>query len=633
MDDSGLHQPDRRQGTWGWLTPSAVAWLLYGTVLTLVVPVLPPVVATNLLGLAQLVACLLVVVGLARLSLNQRRPPRVRRALLLLASAFAMLALGNVVIAVGSDPARLVLGNLMFVGVYPLAVGGLLLVPRVRRGRSARTRHALDVAASTIGFTMLVVVLVVEPARNADVFGALLGLRLAQAFGDVLLLVAAVVVMESRPVGVPRRALGFAALAAAITAVADLSTAALTAHGSYRAGSWSDLGFVWGLVAAGLCVSEWRRVSVPSERRSSRGAHPLGVLTLVATVLGFGALVAASRGLPWFPYQLLAVAAAAVAVLTLTRAVVAAVDNRHLLAQLMRSADQLERQRGYYHALVHSTADVILALDADGRVREVSGSVLPALGRTVEQTIGWTLADVLSSTPRDDVQQALALAARQPGEAVTATGRVRHADGRLCSFDVTITDLLSSRAVGSIVVNLHDVTERDQLLAELSRQAVTDPLTGLVNRAGLYEALGTTLAKAAPVRQHVDLLYCDLDGFKTVNDSYGHDVGDRLLLELAQRLRACVNSPDLLARLGGDEFVVVVAPGRPAEHTEQLTAAIIAACSTPATVAGRQIVVSASVGIATSKAGEPVEQLLHRADQAMYAAKSAGRASVSVDAR
>jgi diguanylate cyclase len=146
----------------------------------------------------------------------------------------------------------------------------------------------------------------------------------------------------------------------------------------------------------------------------------------------------------------------------------------------------------------------------------------------------------------------------------------------------------------------------------LRRMASCDPLTGLLNRAEIEDALGERLQDAP---ERVALLYCDLDGFKAVNDNHGHDVGDELLVEIAQILEAKTRPGDLVGRLGGDEFAVLVDSSDPAD-AHGLACRIAVAIAELSSY--RRLPVSASVGAATARRGDSTRDLLRRADAAMY---------------
>jgi diguanylate cyclase (GGDEF)-like protein len=187
-------------------------------------------------------------------------------------------------------------------------------------------------------------------------------------------------------------------------------------------------------------------------------------------------------------------------------------------------------------------------------------------------------------------------------------------------------------ALDSLRAQVTLALERADLAAELARRASVDPLTGLANRAGfsrrLREALGGLGDPPGPAPA---LLLLDLDDFKTINDSLGHSSGDEVLRVVAERLRGCLQPADLAARLGGDEFAVLVPEVADEAEAVALGERLAAILRTPVTVAGREVLARASVGVRLARGGdEDPERLLRDADMAMYAAKTAGRAGVRV---
>ena len=177
----------------------------------------------------------------------------------------------------------------------------------------------------------------------------------------------------------------------------------------------------------------------------------------------------------------------------------------------------------------------------------------------------------------------------------------------------TVNELRTIRRYGSV---LSVASERLRLQAELRYAAVHDGLTGLANRAAFMSRLAETREGTFA------LLYLDLDGFKPVNDRWGHGTGDNVLAEIAHRIAEAVGADDLLARLGGDEFAVLVRGGE-SDRAEELAEAIVDAVKRPITVHDEQVVLGVSIGIATGAAPE-LASLLERADGAMYQAKTEG---------
>lgn len=175
--------------------------------------------------------------------------------------------------------------------------------------------------------------------------------------------------------------------------------------------------------------------------------------------------------------------------------------------------------------------------------------------------------------------------------------------------------------------------ERDRLETRLSHLALHDPLTSLPNRAHLMDRLARINVQAPRPGGDAALLFLDLDNFKRVNDTLGHEAGDDLLKAVADRLRSCVRGGDLVARLGGDEFVVLLDRISSHELAVQLAERILAALSRPYRLGDHDVVATPSIGIALSdqvSAQGDVETLMRAADQAMYRAKSAGKGTYAV---
>ena len=173
-----------------------------------------------------------------------------------------------------------------------------------------------------------------------------------------------------------------------------------------------------------------------------------------------------------------------------------------------------------------------------------------------------------------------------------------------------------------------DIERRKEIEAELQRLALHDSLTGLPNRTLLYERVDHAIAAHRRTANTLAVLYVDLDGFKEINDTYGHQAGDRVLVEVANRLRDCLRTSDTVARLGGDEFAILAEQITDPAHARTVAAHVVQALQPPFDVDGRQARLTASVGLTTHcprTAVAGVQEILFRADQAMYDAKAAGK--------
>jgi diguanylate cyclase (GGDEF)-like protein len=192
---------------------------------------------------------------------------------------------------------------------------------------------------------------------------------------------------------------------------------------------------------------------------------------------------------------------------------------------------------------------------------------------------------------------------------------------------VTCANFVDDEAVAGVICNARDVTEGLLMEQRLAYEATHDPLTALANRALFDQEVQRQAERGDGPRQLV-VIAIDLDDFKAVNDTYGHHVGDRLLVLVAERIRRCVRPPDLVARLGGDEFAVVI-PDVDSLAGALLARRVLASFEAPVMVEGHLLAVKASAGLASGPTNE-AETLLRRADLALYTAKRQGKGHVHV---
>ncbi len=390
--------------------------------------------------------------------------------------------------------------------------------------------------------------------------------------------------------------------------------------------SWDDaMAWAWVLSMAGL-VAAARRPS----GRSAQGAEGRPVLSgaalpcaaaLLALASAVPAAVSGQQGgepSSWLH--------ATVLTLLTVRCLLLAHDGDRLTRGLGERVEERTREvasaERRFAALVVHGSDLVLAVDGRGRVTYASPSAERTTGVPAEQLLGRPLSAALAVEDPSELRRALASAARGGGTRHHLRLCVRHATGRTVVLDTAFTGLVDD-AVGGTVINAHDVTEAVRLEDELSRQAFSDALTGLPNRALFKDRLEHAL-RSRGARGPVHVCYLDLDGFKAVNDTLGHGAGDELLVLVAARLRATVREGDTVARLGGDEFAVLLDETSGDHDAERLAQRVCEAVRRPFAVRGVQVCVATSVGLAsTATTGPDAEALMRSADLAMYQAKSA----------
>ena len=292
--------------------------------------------------------------------------------------------------------------------------------------------------------------------------------------------------------------------------------------------------------------------------------------------------------------------------------------------QVSERTMQLGTRERWFRALVQNSSDVVTVMDVNGTIRYMTPSVLRVLGHDPALMVGTTLTGLMRPADARRLEEALGNAAAQPDSVQTLEFPLWHRDGKWRETETTVTSLVAEPHVRGIVLNTRDVSERRRLQNELMHQAYSDALTGLANRALFRER--TRVALDGAQTMSVAVLFLDLNGFKAVNDTQGHAVGDRLLSLVGQRLKNCVRPGDVVARLGGDEFGILVT-GESADG-----AAVWVADRVQRVLAhdfeldGRQVSLGASIGIALNETGaESADQLLSNADLAMYRAKSSAR--------
>lgn len=212
------------------------------------------------------------------------------------------------------------------------------------------------------------------------------------------------------------------------------------------------------------------------------------------------------------------------------------------------------------------------------------------------------------------------------GKVWSADAHERRKDGSVYTVQQTITPIFADSGEITHFVAVHeDVTAKLEAQKRIEYMASHDKLTGLPNRSLFFDRLANLLNLAKRSQQELGLIFIDLDGFKQVNDTQGHHIGDLLLQAVAQRLSACIRESDTVARLGGDEFVIILNNVEGREGASRVAEKIIHEMSEPFLLEATQACIGASLGVAISRPDEGEDDLTRRADEAMYQAKRSGK--------
>jgi diguanylate cyclase (GGDEF)-like protein/PAS domain S-box-containing protein len=290
---------------------------------------------------------------------------------------------------------------------------------------------------------------------------------------------------------------------------------------------------------------------------------------------------------------------------------------------------QLTETEARFRTLVQNSSDVVLVAGADGVLTYVSPASEAILHIPPDQLEDRPLHDLVIDNDITDVQAHLAAVVsaedRDPAEGRQACrweSRMRHAGPGTRWLEFSATDLRHDPVIGGIVVHVREVTQRRQFQDQLAFSATHDPLTGLSTRDDFVHGARERIARARPGAS-VALLFCDLDRFKAVNDTFGHAAGDEVLIEAARRLRSRLRAGDLLGRIGGDEFTVCLANLADPTVAERIADDLRAAVSAPFTLtSGDQASIGVSIGVSVvTDARQDADAVLQEADQAMYSEK------------
>jgi len=313
-------------------------------------------------------------------------------------------------------------------------------------------------------------------------------------------------------------------------------------------------------------------------------------------------------------------------------------DNACGTTVILSIRDLTERRRwevtagddAMFRTLVQNGAALTMLISGDGTIVSASAALTRQLGLDPETVVTKPLTDIVASHHRNTVRKCFGTAmanrtSTSDNRRVSCEVELIHANGRSVPFQLSIVDLVDDPTVGGLVVTGQDVTELHRTRAELAHAATHDALTGLPNRAAVTEHLAYLLEESDHDPQ-LTVAFVDLDRFKPVNDLFGHDAGDELLVAVASRLEASLRKGDIVGRFGGDEFVVVAAAENMTQ-AQNLAERLENALVSPYRLTCGVVQIYASVGIALADGSSTTASLIAEADSAMYSAKYGRRGS------
>ncbi|MFC9584210.1 putative bifunctional diguanylate cyclase/phosphodiesterase [Streptomyces yangpuensis] len=570
---------------------------------------------------------------------------RERPAWLLFAFSSLMGACGNAVwgwyeVVLGQDVPKPSLADFAFLCFAPPAIVGLLVLAKRPVTRAGWVCLGLD--SWLIGGSLLTLswsLALAHAARTAQ-SGApgsvpRAALSLAYPLLDIAL-VSMVLVLHFRRSETNRSAVNTAIAALALTVLSDALFTSPLLSAEYQSGQLLDAGWFAGSLL--LAYAPWgargiHQGPVPAgpprrDRPHSRpitGSLPALTPYLAAAVCTLGILYNVVDGRK--VDRMVVFTGCTVVLALVIRQGIMLLDNIAL-------TQELAQKENHFRSLVQGSSDVIMIAAPTGTLRYVSPAAAGVYGREAEELVGTELATLIHP---DDlgrvVHEVRRFLAAPPTEEPTTRieCRFKSGGGEWLNVESTV-----NRHQGGLILNSRDVTERVRLQAQLQHSAEHDPLTDLPNRALFTRRVRQALTGRRAGDHSTAVLFIDLDGFKAVNDTIGHQAGDELLVEAARRLQDSVRAGDTAARLGGDEFAaLILGDGSRDRSAREYQAREIAdrlrtRLSQPYRIGGNEVRVAASIGVAFADPGITPSDLMRNADLAMYRAKAGGKDRVEV---
>jgi diguanylate cyclase (GGDEF)-like protein/PAS domain S-box-containing protein len=512
--------------------------------------------------------------------------------------------------------------DIFYLAFYPFLGVAVGLMIRAAAVRVRWTQFLIDAAILVVGFGAFFWFLIIHPASlngELDVLKNALS-QTYIALSCVLVLAFGVLLLAGAGNAAGRRvplllSFGFAAMF-----LGDILWSVAKIGGHYLSGDLQDMLYVACYVPMAFAGREQMRVSSRAGTERSASLPLAQSLPYASMLTAFLVLVFFTRGDIGSPATVMTIVVFGLALLVMVRQALVLRDDA--LTRERRAARMVEDR---YASLIANASDVIMTVGVDGSLLFVSPASERTLGLKPEAVVGKNLFEIWKGDDSERLRAFLGEVAGSSGEALGPV-EMRIERGRDRSvLEIVGSNLTNDPAVQGLALNFRDITERKALEEQLRQLAFHDSLTMLANRGLFRDRVQHALTLANRGRQQLAVMFVDLDNFKNVNDSLGHDTGDRLLQAVAQRLVKSTRFSDTVARLGGDEFAILLEAISTQMEVEHLAASLIEKLDQPFVLSATEVRISASIGVAFSTQEASAEALLSKADTAMYFAKAAGK--------
>jgi diguanylate cyclase (GGDEF)-like protein/PAS domain S-box-containing protein len=294
------------------------------------------------------------------------------------------------------------------------------------------------------------------------------------------------------------------------------------------------------------------------------------------------------------------------------------------ITQRKRAEEARLENNKRFRELFDSSPDAVFVEDLEGYLLDANPEACSLHGRTREELIGLHFSELVPAEERDSAEREFQLLARGDKEVVEGYSLAK--DGRAVPVELRVNRIDFS-GKPALLLHVRDITERKEYQDRLEYLARFDALTDLPNRVLFEDRLRQALARAPRSGEQIAVHYLDLDYFKDLNDTHGHNVGDELLKAVAERLAALLRETDTVARFGGDEFAILQVGVASVAGVTAMAMKLLGAFARPFSVQGHEMRMSTSIGVAVWEPGIESNELMEQADRALYRAKELGRST------
>ncbi len=537
------------------------------------------------------------------------------------------LAWSQLEIVYGRDPTYSWV-NLLYFLTYPFIFAALLVLPRHFRSKKDRTLFILDTLIIAVVTGLVIVFLVLLPALTelpAETDAMQWIVTIGYPLADMLTLVGVASCLLRLPIGSERLVMQWLALGMGLNFLGDSTWIYESALEEFdvdgiSAAFWFATAWAWVLSGA----AKLHRSEESNKNNSTLRWNP--GINLLAGLVMFGLAYIAWNIQAANDLRYSAIALSLILGLIMLRQLLAEKD----LAEL--SNEKLERiSSARIGAIVRHAVDALFVLDREFRVQYATPGAEKILGEKVQQFIGQPLIEWIHQDDDTLVTYDLNKVCNNAMRGYNTSWRMRNRRDQWLWTEAILSNLFDEPSVNGLVISIRDVTEQQELETKLRYMALHDALTALPNRGLFEDRLTHQLAVLARGKRKVAVLFIDLDHFKLVNDGLGHQVGDQVLKQVADRIEISLygRERDRAGRLGGDEFVVS-AEYVDAEEVIRLAEKIRVSLAMPYPIEPHVVNISACIGIAYARTKDRAEDVLHHADLAMFEAKRHGRNAIQV---